>query len=133
VFFHQQARFRKKNFIPVLQVGDQVVVSQDEKEKVVFEFYEIILGKAEERNFTLDLDELVIQHHVLSVLDAPFSEEEVWATIKDMYLDKAPGPDGFTGRFYKSCWRIIKGAVLMALDAIQRGHVFKFHLLNTAA
>jgi hypothetical protein len=119
VFFHQQARFRKKNFIPVLQVGDQVVVSQDEKEKVVFEFYEIILGKAEERDFTLDLDELVIQHHVLSVLDAPFSEEKVWATINDMHLDKAPGPDGFTGRFYKSCWRINKGAVLMALDAIQ--------------
>jgi hypothetical protein len=133
VFFHQQARFRKKNFILVLQVGDQVVVSQDEKEKAVFEFYEIILGKAEERNFTLDLDELVIQHHVLSVLDIPFLEEEVWATIKDMHLDKAPGPDGFTGRFYKSCWRIIKGVVLMALDAIQRGHVFKFHLLNMAA
>lgn len=52
-----------------------------------------------------------------------------------MPLDKAPGPDGFTGRFYKSCWSIIKGDkgdVLMALDAIQQGHVFKFRLLNTA-
>jgi len=49
-----------------------------------------------------------------------------------MHLDKAPGPDGFTGRFYKSCWSIIKGDVLMALDAIHRGHVFKFRLLNTA-
>jgi hypothetical protein len=57
----------------VLQVGDQVVVSQDEKEKAVFEFYEIILGKAEERNFTLDLDELVIQHHVLFFCETPCS------------------------------------------------------------
>ena len=132
-FFHQQARFKKKkNFIPKLQVGDQVVISQEGKQKAVFDFYENILGKAEERNFTLDPDELGIQHHDLLALDAPFSEEEVWATVKEMHLDKAPGPDGFTGRFYKFCWSIIKGDVLMALDAIYRGHVFKFRLLNTA-
>jgi hypothetical protein len=108
-----------------------VVVSQDEKENAVFGFYENILGKAAKTNYTLDLDELAIQHHDLYVLDIPFLEEEVWATIKDMYLDKALGPDGFMGRFYKYCWSIIKGDVLMALDAIQRGHVFKFCLLNT--
>ncbi|XP_066358080.1 uncharacterized protein [Miscanthus floridulus] len=102
-FFHQQARYRKKkNFISKLQVGNQVVVTQDEKQKAVDDFYESILGTAEERDYTLDLDILNIQHHNLSELDASFSEEEVWATIKDMPLDKAPGPDGFTGRFYKS-------------------------------
>jgi hypothetical protein len=48
-FFHQHARFRKKkNFIPKLQVGDQVVVSQEEKQAAVFDFYENILGRAEE-------------------------------------------------------------------------------------
>jgi hypothetical protein len=48
-FFHQQARFmKKKNFIPKLQVGDQVVVSQEEKQAAVFDFYENILGRAEE-------------------------------------------------------------------------------------
>jgi DNA topoisomerase IB len=57
-----------------------------------------------------------IQHHDLSSLDVPFSEEEVWATIKAMHMDKAPGLDGFTGRFYKFCRSIIKGDILMALD-----------------
>lgn len=37
-------------------------------------------------------------------------------------MDKALGSDGFTGRFYKSCWNVIKGDLLMALDAIYRGH-----------
>jgi len=133
VFFHQQARFRKKkNFIAKLQVDNQVMVSHEDKQKAVDDFYENILGRAEERDFTLDLDALAIQHHDLSELEVPFSEDEVWATIKDMPLDKAPGPDGFTGRFYKSCWSIIKGDVLMALGAIQQGHVFKFRLLNSA-
>jgi hypothetical protein len=54
-FFHQKARFKKKkNFIPKLQVV--VVVSKDEKENAVFDFYENILGKAVETNYTLDLD-----------------------------------------------------------------------------
>jgi len=57
----------------------------------------------EDRDYTIDLGEIGIQEHELSLLDVPFSEEEVWATIKDMPMDKAPGPDGFTGRFYKSC------------------------------
>jgi hypothetical protein len=102
-----------------------LVVSQEEKQAVVLDFYDNVLGKAEERDFSIDLEELGIQQHELSLLDDPFSEEEVWATIKDLPLDKAPGPDGFTGRFYKTCWSIIKGD-LLALDAIYRGHVFNF-------
>jgi len=109
-----------------------VVVSQEEKQRAVDDFYENILGRAEEREFTLDLDALAVQQHDLSELDVPFSEDEVWSIVKDMPLDKAPGPDGFTGRFYKTCWSIIKLDVLTALDAIQQGHVFKFRLLNSA-
>jgi hypothetical protein len=33
----------------------------------------------------------------LTDLDAPFSEKEVWETIKQLPSDKAPGLDGFTG------------------------------------
>jgi hypothetical protein len=33
----------------------------------------------------------------------PFSEREVEDIIKRLPADKAPGPDGFTGRFYKVC------------------------------
>lgn len=132
-FFHKQACFRKKkNFIPKLQVGDPIVVSQEDKQEAALNFYENLIGIAEERDFTIDLAEICIQEHELSSLDAPFTEEEVWATIRDMPSDKSPGPDGFTGRFYKSCWNIIIGDLLMALDAIYRGHVFKFRLLNTA-
>jgi len=54
-----------------------VVVSQEEKQKAVDDSYENILGSAEVRDYTLNLDELDMQHHDLSDLDDPFSEEEV--------------------------------------------------------
>lgn len=41
-------------------------------------------------------------------LDEPFTEEEVWAALKQMPAEKAPGPDGFNGTFYKKCWHLIK-------------------------
>jgi len=132
-FFHQQARYRKKkNFIAKLQVGDQTVVNQEDKQEAVLQFYENLLGTADERDYTIDFAEIGIQQHDLSSLESPFTEEEVWATIKEMPLDKAPGPDGYTGRFYKSCWGIIKDDIMSALSAIHRGHVARFRLLNTA-
>jgi hypothetical protein len=39
----------------------------------------------------------------LSSLDDPFSEQEVLASIKQLPRDKAPGPDGYTGCFFKEC------------------------------
>ena len=49
-----------------------------------------------------------------------------------MPSDKAPGPDGYTGCFYKMCWPIIKPDVMAALAAVQRGNFMNLHLLNTA-
>lgn len=35
-----------------------------------------------------------------------------------MPAEKAPGPDGFTGTFYKKCWQIIREDVLAAVNCI---------------
>ena len=65
-------------------------------------------------------------------LEQPFTEEEIWATIKLLPSDKAPGPDGFTGHFYKSCWSIIKSDIMAALSAIWSRKFINFGILNTA-
>ena len=70
--------------------------------------------------------------HDLQELDAIFTEEEVWETIKDMPSDKAPGPDGFSGRFYKSCWPIIKSDIMAALIAVQCANIQNLWMLNSA-
>lgn len=117
--FHLQARHRKrKNFIPKLVVGDSILTSQEEKEQAAYDFYHNLLGTAEQREFTIDLEQLGVPVHDLQSLDEFFTEDEVWATIKSMPSDKAPGPNGFTDRFYKTYWQIIKSDIMAALIAI---------------
>ena len=49
-----------------------------------------------------------------------------------MPSDKAPGPDGFTGRFYKTCWPIIKEDIMAAISAIWSRKLVNFGTLNSA-
>jgi len=131
--FHSQARHRKrKNFISKLISNDQVLTSHEEKASEIFSFYETLLGSCEQRENSINLDNLELSHHNISDLELPFSEEEVWNTIKHLPSDKAPGPDGYTGRFYKMCWNIIKPDVLAALAVVQSGNFRNLQLLNTA-
>jgi hypothetical protein len=61
-----------------------------------------------------------------------FTEAEIWEVIKELPLDKAPGLDGFTGRFYWSCWSIIRGDILRAFNALSDMDCRSFHHLNGA-
>ena len=118
-FFHKQASFiKKKNFIAKLVVDDQVFTAQQDKHNVLYEYFDGILGTAVPRASSLDL---LAFHHAgldLSVLDKPFTDE-VWATIRSLPADRAPGPDGYTGQFYKTCWPIIKTDFTAAILTLQ--------------
>lgn len=52
--------------------------------------------------------------------------------IKSLPSDKAPGPDGFTGRFYKTCGSVIKSEVLAALNSLFLTNGRGFSSLNDA-
>jgi hypothetical protein len=131
--FHSQARHRKrKNFIAKLQNGDEVVTCHEDKAELLLNFYEGLIGTREQREQTIDLEAVGIRQHDLHMLDSPISEEEVWNTVKHLPADKAPGPDGFTGRFYKTCWDIIKGDIMAVVSAVWRRDFRNFSLLNTA-
>jgi hypothetical protein len=98
----------------------------------VIEYYHKLLGVSSDREHTINLEELHIPSHDLSELESPFSEEEVWKAILSLPSNKAPGPDGFTGKFYKSCWQIIKGDILAATSAVWSRRLRNFELLNSA-
>jgi len=89
-----------------------------QKAGIIDEFYFSLLGQNAARKRTINLEALGVPSHDLSELDAPFSEEEVWSSIKMLPPNKAPEPDGFTGRFYQACWPIIKKEVIEAISAV---------------
>ncbi|WVZ70124.1 LOW QUALITY PROTEIN: hypothetical protein U9M48_018818 [Paspalum notatum var. saurae] len=126
-----RGEMKRKNFMAKLKVSDQIIVGQEEKEEAVWDFYSNLLGVAAEHNYTLNLQIFLQGSRDLSALDAFFSEDKVWAAIKSLPADKALGPDGYTGVFYKSCRPIIKGDTLAALIK-SAGDISKLHLLNSA-
>jgi hypothetical protein len=123
---------KKKNFIAKLTEGDRIITSHEEKAEAVFDFYSNLIGADSSRDRTINLDGLALPRHELDVLETPFSEEEVCNTIKNLPSDKAQGPDGFTGRFYKSCWAVIKEDIMAALHTIWGKNFRNLWMLNSA-
>jgi len=109
-----------------------MLTSHEDKENNIHLFYSQLLGVSLEREVTVNLEELNIPQADLADLEAPFSEEEVWKTICLLPSNKAPGPDGFTGNFYKACCPIIKVDVMAAVSAIWSRKFGNFNLLNSA-
>ena len=49
-----------------------------------------------------------------------------------MPADKAPGPDGFTIAFFRSCWDIIKDDLMSIINAFSELSASNFNIINTA-
>jgi hypothetical protein len=128
--FHLHARHRKrKNFVASLVDGNNILSSHIDKAAAVDQFFSNLIGTNVDRDWTIDLDALGLPSHDLSVL--PFLRKR-WETINGLPLDKGPGPDGFTGRFYRVCWQIIKEDLMAVVSAVWSRKFNNFGRLNTA-
>jgi hypothetical protein len=106
--------------------------SQQAKEQVVFNHFSKHFGPTGQRSITFDWNELHLGRRELSHLEEEFTEEELRSVIFDLQGDKAPGPDGFIGIFFKSSWNIIKGDLVHALHYFYNQHPQHPSHLNTA-
>lgn len=61
-----------------------ICTNHEDKAWLVDEFYDNLLGIAQDNEHTIDLNALGINYHDLADLDFPFSEDEEWKTIKDL-------------------------------------------------
>jgi hypothetical protein len=113
----------------MLQIHGATLVAE-EKAEAAFNYFYGILGTAHDREGRLDFEALGIHRRDLSSLGRPFMEEEIWAVVKELPLVKAPGPDGFTGRFYCFAWSIIKLDIIRSFDALSSLDCHSFHHLN---
>ena len=115
--FYLQAKGRKrKNFISELQEGSTTLRSHGDKEGCLLNHFSKLFGPPPSRAQTLNWENLGLPRVNLDHLEEEFSEEEIHAVVKELKSDKAPGPDGFIGIFYKSCWSIIKKDLKAAIN-----------------
>jgi hypothetical protein len=109
-----------------------VVTSHRDKEEELLRHYNTLLGHNTPRERQLNLDSLHIPRHDLQDLEAPFSEDEIKKAVMQTPNEKAPGPDGYTGLFYKICWDIVKLDLLAALHQVYHLRGQRWQLLNSA-
>jgi hypothetical protein len=121
---------KRKKIIAKLEYEDGICTSHEEKTNLVDEFYANLLETNVDRENSIDLQALGLPSHDLAALEAPFSEKEVWETIKQMPSDKALGPDGFIGGFYKACWNIINQDIMVAMSVVWSRKFRSFDKLN---
>jgi hypothetical protein len=66
------------------------------------------MGCSQGISMQFDLERILQKGEDLDELTKPFEKKEMDEVIKEMPVDRAPGPDGFNGLFLKKCWHIVK-------------------------
>jgi hypothetical protein len=132
-YFHLIARGRRRrNYIPALSVQGHVITNHDDMELALHSHFAGVFGSVQGGGFTINFEALGIQRLNLDEMDLAISSEEVWAAIRALPSDRAPGLDGFTGAFYKSAWPVIHQDVMDAVQAFQHGSTRNLGRLNSA-
>ena len=113
-FFHKQAQARKiYNSINEIQTQGQVIKDFKGIKEAAHSFFKNIYSApdqdpVEPNSYPLSEIPNLINDEDNLRLNSPISIQEIKKALYKMDPDKAPGPDGFTARFYISCWNIIK-------------------------
>jgi hypothetical protein len=85
------------------------------KASLIWEEYRDKMGHTINPKMLFNLSDLIVTHN-LDDLPVSFSHEDIDRAVKLMPTDKAPGPDGFNGAFFKKYWDIIKTDIYQLCD-----------------
>ncbi|XP_020172573.1 uncharacterized protein [Aegilops tauschii subsp. strangulata] len=131
-FHHRVNRRRRKNFIHRLKHNGGWVTDHDHKKAIIHSHFSSVIKKGPRRQRDFNWEGVPTPDCDLSDIGSPFTEEEARRVVFQSPSNKAPGPDGFTGAFFKACWDIIKVDVMAAIDHFSNLHASNFHWLNSA-
>eukprot|EP00253_Pinus_taeda_P022852 PITA_22852 len=126
-FFHRQYRERlsKNHISEITTIEGKICKGFSEiKEATISHFKSLYTagdqGSEEDIADLLSNIPLLVSPEDNSTLTQPITEEEIIKVILSMDPDKAPGPDGFTIHFYKTCWDIIKGDLIKMIKGFMK-------------
>jgi hypothetical protein len=128
-FFHAHANARRRhNFIRSFVPDGCVVIDEEAKAEVALDFFENILATPPTRARRIKLDQLDLSHVDMTGMCSRL----VWAVIRALPPDKAPGLDGFSARFLQAAWPVIRHDLMMAFDSFWHLDARNLHSVNEA-
>ena len=131
--FHIKASARRrKSFIPLVATGTSTTVDQARKVQEFWSHFNALFGSYKPRAQSINLECLDFPTADLLDLDRAISKEEVRAVIQELHPEKAPGPDGFTGLFYRLAWNTIRPEVMAVMQLLENANQQGLSLLNNA-
>ena len=91
-------RYQRNNIASLTTENGYCVEDHAGKESVIFQAFKNRLGTFAQHEMKFDLARIIKWIDSLDQLTAPFTHDEIDNVIKYMDVDRAPGPDGFTGQ-----------------------------------
>ena len=88
------------NYIATLKTDDgRVLCDHDAKAAVIWHSFKERIGCSDSPTMLFNLAEIITPSPNVDFesLELPFTHEEIDNIVKEMPLDKSPGPDGFNG------------------------------------
>jgi hypothetical protein len=109
-FFHAMAteRYKRNNIAMLKDEAGNELTDHDQMAGLLWSSYRDRMGHSEGISMQFDLPSLITRVDDLDDLTLPFQQKEMDDVIAAMPSDRAPGPDGFNGLFFKKCWPLIK-------------------------
>ncbi|XP_077246085.1 uncharacterized protein LOC143885940 [Tasmannia lanceolata] len=122
-YFHSavKARFNKLSIQGSTYPDGSTTTNPDEVARLMTAFFDNLLNNQNCSRIT-DPDQIpnplrVLSQDEASSLTRECSPEEIWQTIKKADGNKAPGPDGFNGDFFKAFWYLVGNDVTSAIQS----------------
>ena len=120
-FFHNVVKRRRTSkVLSHMQIGDDVVNDMNLISSHIQQFYKDLFTEPGNRV----VDYSIVQDFIPSMV-TPFDNaelcriptaEEIRLTVFDMDASSAPGPDGYSGKFFRHCWDIVHSDVVHAVQ-----------------
>lgn len=132
-FFHSMAteRFRKNTIASLKLENGDIITDHHQMAAVFWQDFKGRMGCSDGIQMGYNLQQLLQKVAGFQDLSKPFSDEEIESIIKQMPPDRAPGPDGFTGLFLKTCWQILKPDFMALVSDFYEGKV-DLECINTS-
>ena len=71
-----------------------------------------------------------LNQEVIEIINNPTTSTEIEAVVKNLPKNRSPGPDGFTGEFYKTFREELISILLKLFQNLQREKHFPTHSMR---